>query len=169
MNQREAVGLLLTFARRGEEELIRQSVSAIRQRGAATVLAVGTGVSAPVLRRAGADEVLLYGDGLSAWEVIRELRRRSPQEAVVVYLDPTFAGHLKLEGLALFSGARRLWRAAPGASAAATSRAALAASVLVKAARTCACVLAGASICATAFVFLRVWQLAAGGGRANRA
>ena len=169
MKREEALGLLLTFARRGEDDTVRRAVAHIRQQGATDVLAVGTPVSAPALRVVGADDILAYGDGAGTRAVIRDLRRRRPRLAVIVYLDASFAGHLKLEALALLSGAKRVWRAAPEGPPTAIGRAGLSSSVLDKSVRAFGCVLAGMSICTIAFTCLRARQLVAGGRRANRA
>lgn len=169
MNDGGALGLLLTFARRGEDDAVGRAVAHVRQQGARDVLAVGTPVSAPFLRVAGADEILVYGDGTGTRAVIRDLRRRRPRLAVIVYLDASFAGHLKLEALALLSGAKRVWRAAPDGPPTAIGRTGLASSVLAKSLRVFGCLLAGMSICVIAFACLRARQMIAGGRRANRA
>lgn len=162
-----ATGLLLTFARRGEETAIRQAVSRLRAEGVTSLIAVGTAVSAPALSEAGLDDLILYGEGRGAWDVVRELRRRRPAAAAVVYRNAGYGGHLKLEALALLSGARRVQRIAPGVSRA-IGRAWLAATVLAKGLAACGCGLVGAAICAPAFVCLTLRQMAAGGSRASR-
>ena len=169
MNREEGLGLLLTFGRRGEDDAVRRAIAHLRQQGAREVLAIGTPVSAPFLRVVGADDILVYGNGTGARAVIRDLRRRRPRLAAIVYLDASFAGHLKLEALALLSGAKRVWRAAPDGPPTAIGRTGLASSVLAKSVRVFGCLLAGMSICTIAFTCLRARQLVAGGRRANRA
>jgi len=159
--------LLLTFARRGEDAAIRQAVSRLRADGATSVVAVGTPVSAPVLSGLGLDELILYGNGRRAWGVLREMRSRRPAMAAVVYSDAGYAGHLKLEALALLSGARRVQRIAPAGSSA-IGRAPLAAIVLAKGLCACGCAAVGAAICTVAFVCLTLRQITAGGSRASR-
>lgn len=160
-------GLLLTFARRGEEAAIRQAVTRLRADGATSVIAVGTPVSASALSALGLDGLILYGDGRRAWGVLREMRSRRPAMAAVLYSDSGYGGHLKLEALALLSGARRVQRIAPAGSSV-IGRASLAAVVLAKGLCACGCVLAGTAICTMAFVCLALRQMAAGGSRASR-
>jgi hypothetical protein len=160
-------GLLLTFARRGEDAAIRQAVSRLRADGATSVIAVGTPVSSPALSLLGVDDIAVYGDGRRAWAVICDLRRRRPAMAAVVYSDAGCAGHLKLEALALLSGATRVQRIAP-AGGSAIGRASLAAVVLAKGLCACGCAVVGAAICTVALVCLTLRQMAAGGSRASR-
>lgn len=163
----DATGLLLTFARRGEDDAIRQALGRLRVEGAVSVISVGTPVSAPVLSELGCDEVIIYGDGRNARAAITDLRRRRLAMAALIYSDASYAGHLKLEVLALLSGAGWVQRIAPGASSA-ISRFSLAASVLAKGLSACALAVIGTVICTAAFVCLTLRQTAAGGRRAHR-
>lgn len=167
MGTNGAAGLLLTFARRGEDATIRQAVSRLRSEGAASVIGVGTPVSAPALSGIGLGELILYGEGRSASAVVHEMRRRRPAMAAIVYSGAGYAGHLKLEALALLSGARRVQRIAPAGSSA-IGRASLAAIVLAKGLCACGCAAVGAAICTVAFVCLTLRQITAGGSRASR-
>ena len=162
--------LLLTFARRGEEEAIRQAMAALREAAPdAVIVAVGTPVSGPVLEHLGVDELIIYGDGRGARSVVREARARRPAAAAVVYWGPGFAGHLKLELLALLSGPPRVLRLAPETPVRAVGRSRLALSVLAKVVTAIALTAAGALVCGTALVCLRLRQALAGGHRAPRA
>ena len=88
--------LVLSFARRGEEEMVRRAVGHLTSEfPGAHVAAVGTPVSAPVLRELGLSEVIVYGGEHGARGVIREVRRRAPGTAAVVYGGPMLSGHLK--------------------------------------------------------------------------
>jgi hypothetical protein len=144
----------------------------VKEEGVEEVFAVGTPVSVPSLRGIGVEVVVVYGSGRGPRAVIRDLRRRRPRLAAIVYCDSRFAGHLKLEALALASGAKRVWRLAPGVPWGAIGRARLAWSVFVKSADACGRVLFATGICGVAFVCLRARSAAgglAGGSRASRA
>lgn len=161
--------LLLTFARRGEEEAIREALTGLRQRlPDADVFAVGTSVSAPTLRTVGIDTIVTYGDGRGIRAVVRDARSRRPAAAAVVYWDSGSAGHLKLEALALLSGASTIYRFVPGAGSKAVGRLRLACSVAVKCIASIACLTAGAAMCALALVCLRGAEIFSGGRRAHR-
>lgn len=108
------IGLLLTFARRGEEEVIGAAIARLREGGASHIVAVGTEISAPVLQGFAVDEIIPYGEGQGVRAVIRELRRRHSVSVAIVYLDAGWGGHLKLELLALVGGARSVLCLAPG-------------------------------------------------------
>ena len=111
--------LLLTFARRGEERAIQSAMASLTERvPGARVIAVGTPVSAPVLRALGIADILVYGDGKSARQVIEEAQLFMPETVGIVYDDPGFRAHLKLEALAFVVGAKTIWRFRPGGEAA---------------------------------------------------
>ena len=170
MSRREARALLLTFARRGEEEAIREAMGTLRQAlPAARIEAIGTPVSAPVLRALGVAEVIVYGEGQGAREIVRQARARKPELVGIVYWGPGLSGHLKLEGLALLSRAGRIYRFVPGARARQIGRFRLAFSVCGKVARALACAAAAGMMCAVALCCLRLRQMLAGGHRAGRA
>jgi len=161
--------LLLTFAREGEEEAIRSAREALAQVvPGARVAAIGTPVSAPVLRGLGIAEVLVYGGERSAGQVLAEARAWRPAAAAIVYrgLDP--AGHLKLELLALGVGARRTYRFMLDRAMEPVGRAGLLLSVLGKLAQAWLCVCAGGLVCGSALLWLRLRQVLAGGHSARR-
>ncbi|MCJ7750110.1 MAG: hypothetical protein MUQ65_03295 [Armatimonadetes bacterium] len=163
--------LVLTFARRGEEEAIRQAMAALHETApGADVVAIGTPVSAPILENLGVDDIIIYGNGRGARSVVREARGRRPAAAAaIVYWGPGFCAHLKLELLALLCRPPRLLRLAPEAPVSAIGRPRLALSVLGKILAAGALALAGASLCGAAFICLRLRQTLAGGHRAPRA
>ena len=102
--------LLLTFARRGEGGAIQAAMAGLAERvPGAHVIAVGTPVSVPILRACGVTDILVYGEGRSARQVIEEAQLFMPEAAGIVYNHPRFGAHLKLEALALVSGARSIW------------------------------------------------------------
>jgi len=106
--------LLLTFARRGEERAIQRAISALAEVApGAQVIAVGTPVSAPILRDLGIAVILVYGDGKPARQVIEEAQLFMPQTVAIVYDNPRFCAHLKLEALALLIGVRAVLRCPP--------------------------------------------------------
>jgi hypothetical protein len=160
-------GLLLSFAREGEESTIRQAVERLHEAGATTVIAVGTPVSAPVLSGLGATDIVAYGDGGGRRSVVRDLRAWRPAAAAITYSDADCRGHLKLEALALLSGARQVVRVTPEGGAD-IGRASLALVVLGKGIGALGRLLLGAAICSTALVCLSAGQRMAGGSRANR-
>jgi hypothetical protein len=161
--------LLLTFARRGEEDMIAEAMAVLRDAApGAHLLAVGTPASEPALRRAGLDDILLYGDGRGARALLADLRARRPGLAAVVYWDSSFAGHLKLEALALLAGPARVLRLAPGVSARTLLRGALLRSVLAKSLQAAGLLAGAAVLCGLAYAWLRFRQIVAGGLRANR-
>lgn len=161
--------LLLTFARRGEEEVIRRAATLLRQAGAgAEVIAVGTPVSAPGLRDLGLPEVLVLGEDGSARAVLAALRRRRPRTAAIVYCGPRFGGHLKLEALALLSGARRIVRVLPEGEAR-LGRLRLALAVAAKSVQAACCLAAGAAVTTIAWLWLCTMQSLGGGRSASRA
>jgi hypothetical protein len=165
-----SVVLLLTFARRGEEGAIAAAAEAVgRQVSRAQIVAIGTPVSAPILNGLGIDDVIIYGDGRTAWQAIREARGRSPGASAVVYGGPGVSGHLKLELLALVTGARTVYRCAPGKPPQAVKRVRLAASAAAKMLRAAASLAMAATICGVAFCYLRLAQMVAGGHDASRA
>jgi hypothetical protein len=132
------------------------------------VEAVATAISAPVLRDLGVDGILTYGDEVGARKVIGQMRSRRCQAAGLVYCGPGFSGHLKLEALALFSGARHIHRYAPQHRSR-VGRFRLACSVAWKAGQVGLGAVVAGLLCGTAFVCLRLRQLLAGGRRADRA
>jgi hypothetical protein len=134
----------------------------------ASVDAVATTVSAPVLGDLGVDGIVSYGGGSGARDVLGQIRSRRYGTAGLVYCGPGISGHLKLEVLALFSGARHIHRFAPEHSSR-VGRLYLACSVAWKAAQVGLSAAVAALLCGTAFVCLRLTQLLAGGRRADRA
>ncbi len=161
--------LLLTFARRGEEGAIRRAAAALRQSTTeAHLVAVGTAVSAPVLRGLGIPEVLVLGEGGSARAVVAELRRRRPRTAAIVYCGPRFGGHLKLEAVAFASGARQVIRLLPEGEAR-LGRAGLALTVMAKSVQAVCCLAVGSAVTAAAWAWLRAMQGLGGGRSASRA
>jgi hypothetical protein len=161
--------LLLTFARRGEEQAIRDALAHMRSEiPDADVFAVGTPVSAPLLQEAGVESVIIYGAGRGARAVVRESRSRRPKAAAIIYWEPRLAGHLKLEALALLAGARVTHRFPPGSDARPVGRLGLMSSVASKSAKSLLCAAAGAALCGIAFACLLVSQTLAGGSRARR-
>ncbi len=77
MSERAPVAMVLTFARRGEEEAIAEALAWLRREfPRARVAAVGTPVSAPTLRGLGVDEVIEFGGGRGAKATIAEARAR---------------------------------------------------------------------------------------------
>jgi hypothetical protein len=161
--------VLLTFARRGEEQTIRDALAALRTEiPDADLFAIGTPVSAPRLREAGVQTVITYGSGSGAGVVLREARSRRPAAAAVVYWGPRFGGHLKLEVLALLTGAKVTHRFAPGSDARSIGRLRLAWSVAAKCAAALLCAATAAALCGLAFICLLLSQGRVGGGRARR-
>ncbi len=161
--------LLLTFARRGEEQAIRHALARLRSEIAdADVFAVGTPVSTPVLRDVGITSVITYDSKSSARSVVWECRSRRPERAAIVYWGPPFGGHLKLELLALLSGAGITHRFVPGSDPKPIGRLGLTCSVGAKCLRALLCAAAGGLICGAAFVCLLLSQGLTGGGRARR-
>jgi len=170
MTESEEKVLLLSFARRGEEEMIRQAMSALRgELPEAEVAAVGTPISAPVLRALGVERVIVYGERRGAREVVRQTQRHRPAAAGIVYGGPEFSGHLKLELLAWLSGARRIYRFRPDGTASSTGKLGIVCSICGKALGAAVRLVAGVVVCAAAFCCLRAAQLLAGGHRASRA
>jgi len=162
--------LLLTFARRGEEEAIRRAMEALRTEFAgAQITAVGTPVSAPVLSALGAAHVIVYGEGHGARDVVQEIASCQASAAAIVYGGPGLSGHLKLELLAVLSRARRVRRFTPDGAAGSIGRLGILCSVWAKASGSLLRLVAGGMVCATAFCFLRTSQLLVGGHRAGRA
>ena len=161
--------LLLTFARRGEEELAKRAARDLGEKlPGATVTAVGTPVSAPVLREVGVGEIIIYGNGRGARTVIREARARRPAAAAIVYWSPNFAGHLKLEILALLAGARRVYRFVPDGDPKQAGRVCLAWSVLLKTLQAGLRLVAAELMCGAAWCWLRLQQARVGGNRESR-
>ena len=139
--------LLLTFARRGEEEMIRQALAALREAApSAEVVAVGTPVSGPVLRNLDVDDVITFGEGRGARSLFREARGRRPAVAAVVYWGPGFSGHLKLDALAFLCGPRCVLRLTPESPVSSIGRPRLAFSILGKTLAAAALTLAGAAL-----------------------
>ena len=148
--------LLLTFARRGEEEAIREGMAAVREDlPGAEFVALGTAVSAPVMRGLGLEDIFLVGEGRASQEVMREVRARAPKGALIVYSGPGLAGHWKLELPALASGARRAYRWVPGGPMVVSGWLALAGSVVWKAGLAAVCLAVGGLVCGAAWLRLR--------------
>ena len=162
--------LLLTFARRGEgAAILRAREVALSRLPGARVVAVGTPVSAPVLRDLGLAEVLVYGEGQAAKEVVARARRIAPELAVIVYDEFAFRGHLKLEGLAWASRARRVLRCPPEGEARETGRLPLAALVVGKSLWTGLRTVGLGLGLVVAYLVLGLAQLTSGGRGAGRA
>jgi hypothetical protein len=168
VSEKAPAGLLLTFARRGEDDAILQAIARLREHGAAEVAAVGTPASAPALRELGVGDIILYGEGHGARAVIGKLRRRRPRTAAIVYWDSGFAGHLKLEALALLTGAKHVLRVAPNSQTVTIGRFRLAWIVFLKCLLACVCTTTAAAICGIAFLCLRARQVIVGGSNAGR-
>ncbi len=97
---------LLTFARRGEEPAIRGALEELRARyPEATLRAVGTPASEPVLRGLGVEHILIYTRRHPARRVLEEAQLHMPEATAIVYGGDDFRGHLKLELLAYAIGA----------------------------------------------------------------
>jgi len=162
--------LVLSFARRGEEEMVRRAVGHLTSEfPGAHIAAVGTPVSAPALRELGLSEVIVYGGERGARGVMREVRGRAPSAAGIVYGGPGFSGHLKLELVALASDARRVYQFAPGRSERVVGRLRLGLSVWGKALCAAVRLAVGGVVCGIAFCWLSLRRMMAGGGRASRA
>lgn len=162
--------LLLTFARRGEDDMVRQALDVLREATpGASIVAIGTPVSEPVLESLGVDEVITYGDGRGARSVVRDTRGRRPAVAAVVYWGPGFSAHLKLDALAFLCGPCCVLRLTPESPVSPIGRPRLALSVLGKAVAAGALTLAGAALCGIALICLRLRQALAGGHSAPRA
>ncbi len=161
--------LVLTFARRGEAAEVRE---ALRHLGSelpgARMAAVGTPASAPALRELGLSDVIVYGEGRGVREVLREARGRKPRAAGIVYGGPGLSGHLKLELVALGSGARRVYRFRAGEPARVVGRLGLLGSACGKALGLGIRGIAGCAMCAVALCWLRLRQMTAGGRGAGR-
>ncbi len=166
----EHIALLLTFARRGEDGEIERARDHLRQQlPDAQLVALGTPVSEPVLRRLGLEHIILYGGEQGARRAVREARARPPAAAAIVYCEPGFEAHLKLEAFALLSDARRLYLFSPGRPVKTIGRLRLACSVSGKALAAGGRLLAGMFIGGIACEYLRLAQLVAGGSRVSRA
>ena len=164
MNESRPCVLLLTFARRGEEEAIREGMAAVREDlPGAEFVALGTAVSAPVMRGLGLEDIILVGEGRGTQAVMREVRARAPRGTLVVYSGPGLAGHWKLELLALASGARRAYRWVPGGPMVVCGRLALAGSVVWKAGLAAVCLAVGGLVCGAAWLRLRGGRSGSGG------
>ena len=162
--------LLLTFARRGEEEAIRRAVAAaLHHLPGARLVAVGTPVSAPVLKGLGLSEVLMYGEGQTMRGVFAKERQLAPELAVIVYDGPALRGHLKLEGLAWAARARVILRCAPEGEVRAAGRWALLATLAGKTLWMGLRGVAAALGLAVAYLVLSLSQVASGGRGAGRA
>ena len=100
---------------------------------------------------------------------MKEVRDRGPRAAGIVYGGPGFSAQLKLENIALGSGAKVGYRFVPEGPAEVTGRAGLLWSVMWKALRAAACLIAGGVMCGAAMCWLRLRQMMAGGRGASRA
>ena len=150
--------------------MVRQALDALREAAPdASIIAIGTPISKPMLEGLGVDEVITYGDGRGARSVVREARAGRPAVAAIVYWGPGFSGHLKLEALAFLCGSSRALRLTPESPVSPIGRPRLALSVLGKAVAAGALTLAGAALCGIALICLRLRQALAGGHRAPRA
>jgi hypothetical protein len=169
VSQDLSAALLLTFARRGEEGAIRDAMDALRRAlPEARIEAIGTPVSAPLLRELGVEELIVYGDGAGPLEVVCQARARRFSAAALVYSGPGFSGHLKLETLALLAGAKRFHRIGPDREGRPIGRLRIALSICLKCLQAVGRVLLAGMLCLTAFLCLRLRQSLAGGHRASR-
>lgn len=162
--------MVLTFARRGEEDDITRALALLAQREpGAPVAAVGTPTSEAALRALGLTDVIVFGSpGQSAFAALRAARARRPRAAVVLYRGPGAQGHLKLELLALALGAARIYRTVAGEDIRPVSKIRLGISVTGKLLGAGGCLLAGGGVAGVAWCWLRVAQMLAGGGHARR-
>lgn len=164
MSESRPCVLLLTFARRGEEEAIMEGMAAVRQDlPGAEFVALGTAVSAPVIRGLGLEDILLIGEGRASQEVMREVWARAPKGALIVYSGPGLAGHWKLELAALASGARWTYRWMPGGPMVMSGPLALAGSVVWKAGLAAVCLAVGGLVCGVAWLRLSGGRPGSGG------
>jgi len=169
MNDGGSVAIILSFARHGEDETIRQAIERVREGSpGAHLAAFGTSVSAPVFRSLGIEDVMVLGGERGTRDILREAKARQPRVAAIVYSGPGTGGHLKLETLALSVPVRRIYRVVPNEAVRAVSRSRLALAVSGKFAQTGACLVAGGLACGVAWVWLRLAQLLTGDGRARR-
>ena len=161
--------LLVTFARRGEEQAIRDALVEL-ERGfpEAGVFAVATPDSAPVLKSVWVGDLIVYDARRPARRVLREVAARRPKAAAIVYASGAPEAHLKLEVVALGSGARAIDRCLAQGRVQVVGRLRLFGSVICKAALAGVHLLVAAGMCGLAFWWLRVAQLLAGGRRASR-
>jgi hypothetical protein len=163
------VGLLLTFARRGEEETITRAITLLREECVSHVAAVGTEISIPMLESLGVDSIIPFGAESGRGAVLHELRLRHSVCAAIVYFDASHRGHLKLEMLALLSGARRVFRIAPEGAVTRLGRGQLLALICVKSLATIGVLCGAAGVCGIAYCWLRLRQLLTRGCHADRA
>jgi len=162
--------LILTFARHGEHAEIQRALQHFQgMAGIDECFAIVTEASAPVLERLGVADRIVYGEGRSARSIIGKARSRHPKAAAVLYCDPEFRAHLKLEAVALLSGAPLIYRLAPETEIAVVSRLSLAWSVFAKVATVVAIAVASGTLCSVAYLCLRLSQAFSGGKRASRA
>jgi len=160
--------LLLTFARRGEENAIRVALQLLASEfPGAQVVALATPVSLPVLRALGVEDSIIVEPGRSGRQVLKDASRRRPRAAAIVYSDGAGA-HLKLELAALFSGAPRTVRCVAGEWWDVIGRLRLLWMVAGKSLLSLGCLVAGMKVSGIAWCCLRVAQVAAGGARARR-
>jgi len=163
------VAIILSFARRGEDEAVRQAVARVREElPDARLAALGTPVSAPVFRSLGIDDVMVLGGERATRDVLREVKARGPRSAAITYSGPGTGGHLKLEILALSLPVSRIHRIVSGEAVRTASRARLALAVAGKIAQAGACLLVAGLACGIAWVWLRLAQLLLGDSRARR-
>ncbi len=161
--------LLLTFARRGEEEAIRAAIAALQERHPqARLLAVGTPVSEPVLRGLGVGRVLVYSKEHPARRVLEEAQLCMPEATAVVYQGEDLRGHLKLEALALAVGARETLRCRLTHPPMRVGRLRLGAIVLGKALHLAARTTLGMVVAAAAYGVLRWYGRGGGNPDASR-
>jgi hypothetical protein len=169
MNDGGSVAIILSFARHGEDEAIRQAVDRVRADSPGVHLAaLGTPVSAPVLRKLGIEDVMVLGGERATRGVLLEAKARRPRVAAVVYSGPGTGGHLKLEALALSLPVRRIYRVVPGETVREASRPRLALAVIGKFAQTGVCLAVAGLACGVAWVWLGIAQLLTGDCRARR-
>jgi hypothetical protein len=169
VSESSPVAIIISFARRGEDEAIRRAVAQVREAlPGARLAALGTAVSAPVLRSLGIDDVMVLGGERATRDVLCEAKARGPRSAAITYSGPGTGGHLKLELLALSLPVSRIHRIVPDEAVRTVSRARLALDAAGKVAETGACLMVAGLACGTAWMWLRLAQLLPGGGRARR-
>ena len=132
---REARGnvLVFTFARRGEERILRSILARLRERFPSTrICAVGTPASESLLREMGFEHIIIYARGQSARRVIQEAQLCMPEGIAIIYNTANFSGHLKLEATAFLIGAREYVRCPPEGDSVRISRFRLGAAIFGK-------------------------------------
>jgi len=164
MSERDSYTLLLTFARQGEEPSICKAMEFLRRESPAVrFVALGSPVSAAMLRGVGIEHVNIFGEGSSVRSVLRQIKDLRPSSTAIIYCGPGARGHLKLEALALAVGSRRICRFISGEPTRSVSRSSLLLSVAAKSLLALGCLAVSAVVCALAFCSLLLAQVLSGG------